>query len=135
MGPDKKKILKGFRVANLFNEQQAARGQNIEKLWREFYRLYKVMRQKSITNEEIDQFEVDAKQWIRDFCRPTIGTINSANQQQGMYPRTDVTPYMHVFAQHMSQFMQDLKQREMVLQHFSTSSIEKKNHQQVKFIK
>src|SRR5947207_13780578 len=50
MGPDKKKILKDFQVAHFFEGQQSARGQNIEKLWREFYRLYKVMRQKSITN-------------------------------------------------------------------------------------
>jgi len=57
--------------------------------------------------------------------------LNSANQQEGMYSRTDVTPYMHVFAQHMPQFMQYLKQKEMTLRHFSTSSIEKKNHQQV----
>lgn len=61
MGPDKKKILKDFQVANLFEGQQAARGQNIEKLWHEFYQLYKIIHQKSITNEEINQFEVDAK--------------------------------------------------------------------------
>ena len=48
-----------------------------------------------------------------------------------MYLRTDVSPYMHVFAQHVPQFMQYLKQKEMVLRHFSTSSIEKKNYQQV----
>jgi hypothetical protein len=131
MGPDKEKILKDFQVAHLFEEQQATRGQNIEQLWREFYRLYKVMRQKTITNEEINQFEADAKQWVRDFCRPTIGNLNSINQQEGMYPRTEVTPYMHVFAQHVPQFMQYLKQKEMTLRHFSTSSIEKKNHQQV----
>src|SRR5204862_7400055 len=41
MGPDKKKILKDFRVVNFFDGQQAERGQNIEKLWCEFYRLYK----------------------------------------------------------------------------------------------
>ncbi|GET03367.1 hypothetical protein GLOIN_2v1766279 [Rhizophagus clarus] len=33
---------------------------------------------------------------------------------------------------HVPQFMQYLKQKGMVLQHFSTSSIEKKNHQQVR---
>ncbi|RIA93759.1 hypothetical protein C1645_866818 [Glomus cerebriforme] len=82
------------------------RGQEIEQLWREFYRSYKIMCQKSITNEEIDQFEVDAKQWIRNFCHPTtIGVMNSAGQQQGMYLHTDVSPYMHVFAQHMPQFI------------------------------
>jgi len=31
--------------------------------------------------------------------------------------------------------MQDLKQKGMVLRHFSASSVEKKNHQQVEFIK
>ncbi|PKC13608.1 hypothetical protein RhiirA5_410390 [Rhizophagus irregularis] len=84
------KKLHDFQVANLFEGQEATRGQNIEKIWREFYRLYKIMHQKSITNEEINQFEVDAKQWIHDFCRPIIGTVNSANQQQGMYLRTEV---------------------------------------------
>ena len=70
MGPDKEKILKDFRVSHLFG-QQSTRGQEIEQLWREFYWLYKIMRQKSITDPEIDQFEADAKQWIRNFCRPT----------------------------------------------------------------
>ena len=80
MGPDKKKILKEFQVAHLFG-QQSTRGQEIEQLWCEFYWLYKIMRQKSITDLEIDQFEADAKRWICNFCRPTIGTMNSANQQ------------------------------------------------------
>jgi hypothetical protein len=131
MGPDKKKILKDFQVANFFRKQQFTRGQEIQQLWHEFYRLYKVMRKKSITDEEINQFETDAKQWIRNFCRPTIGTMNSANQRDGMYLRTDVTPYMHLFAQHVPQFMRYLKQKGMVLWHFSTSSLEKKNHQQI----
>ncbi|POG78942.1 hypothetical protein GLOIN_2v1766279, partial [Rhizophagus irregularis DAOM 181602=DAOM 197198] len=109
MGPDKKKILKEFQVAHLFG-RQSTRGQEIEQLWREFYRLYKIIRQKSITDLEIDH----------------------ANQQQGMYLRTDVSPYMHVFAQHVSQFMRYLNQKGMVLRYFSTSSIEKKNHQQVR---
>ncbi len=134
MGPDKEKILKDFQIKHLFEGQQAIRGQNIEYLWREFYRLYKIMRQKSITDEEINQFEADAKQWICDFCRPTIGNLNSANQQEGMYLRTDVTPYMHVLAQHVPQFMRYLKQKGMVLRHFSMSSIEKKNHQQVNLL-
>ncbi|GBC26306.2 ribonuclease H-like domain-containing protein [Rhizophagus irregularis DAOM 181602=DAOM 197198] len=76
---------------------------------------------KSITDLEIDQFEADAKQWIHNFCRPTIGTMNSANQQQGMYLCTDVSPYMHVFAQHVPQFMRYLNQKGMVLRYFSTS--------------
>ncbi|RIA81893.1 hypothetical protein C1645_836223 [Glomus cerebriforme] len=84
--------------------KRLTRGQNIEHLWRESYHLYKIMRQKSIKDEEIDQFEADAKQWIRDFCRLTIGNLNSTNQQEGM----------------------------SVLWHFSTSSIVKKNQQQIR---
>ena len=72
--------MKDFQITHFFEGQQFIRGQEIERLWREFYRLYKIMRQKSITDEEINQFEVDAKQWICDFCRPTIGAMNSANQ-------------------------------------------------------
>ncbi|GES80122.1 hypothetical protein GLOIN_2v1817388 [Rhizophagus clarus] len=131
MGLDKEKILKDFQIRHLFDEQQATRGQDIEHLWCEFYHLYKIMRQKSLTDEEIDQFEADAKQWVRDFCHSTIGNPNSSNQQEGMYLRTDVTLYMHVFAQHVPQFMRYLKQKGMVLRYYSTSSIEKKNHQQV----
>jgi hypothetical protein len=130
MGPDKEKMLKDFCVSHFFG-QQSTRGQEIEHLWREFYRLYKIMCQKSITDPEIDQFKADAKQWIRNFCHPTIGTMNSISQQQGMYLRTDISPYMHVFAQHIPQFMRYLNQKGMVLQHFLTSSLEKKNHQQV----
>ncbi|PKY59254.1 hypothetical protein RhiirA4_514775 [Rhizophagus irregularis] len=114
MGPDKKKILKEFQVAHLFG-RQSTRGQEIEQLWHEFYRLYKIICQKSITDLEIDQFEADAKQWIHNFCRPTIGIMNSANQQQGMYLHTDVSPYMHVFAQHVPQFMQYLNQKGIII--------------------
>uniref|UniRef100_U9UN58 Uncharacterized protein n=1 Tax=Rhizophagus irregularis (strain DAOM 181602 / DAOM 197198 / MUCL 43194) TaxID=747089 RepID=U9UN58_RHIID len=70
--------MKKLHVANLFEGQEATRGQNIEKIWREFYRLYKIMHQKSITNEEINQFEVNGSMIF-------AGTVNSANQQQGMY--------------------------------------------------
>ena len=38
---------------------------------------------------------------------------------------------MHVFAKHISQFLQQLKEKDLSLKFFSTSSIEKKNHNQV----
>ncbi|EXX56933.1 hypothetical protein RirG_211840 [Rhizophagus irregularis DAOM 197198w] len=92
----KKKILKDFQVANLFEGQEATRGQNIEKIWREFYRLYKIMHQKSITNEEINQFEVNGSMIF-------AGTVNSANQQQGMYLRTEVHHIcMYLFNMYLS---------------------------------
>src|SRR5947207_2001842 len=39
-------------------------GIDIENLWREFYRLYKILRKSSHTEEEILEFEKDAKNWI-----------------------------------------------------------------------
>ncbi|CAB4435955.1 unnamed protein product [Rhizophagus irregularis] len=53
-----------------------------------------------IPDQEIDQFEIDAQNWIRIFCRPTQGRINSPIQIPGLYRKEDVTPYMHVFAKH-----------------------------------
>ena len=38
---------------------------------------------------------------------------------------------MHAFANYVPQFMKQLNQKNLCLRYFSTSSIEKKNHQQV----
>lgn len=131
MGPAKKIILEKFPVSAFISGE---RGQRIEELWREFYRLYCIMRKENHTFNEIDEFEKDARNWIKLFCRPTIFQQKQIIQE-GIYHATDVTPYMHVFAQHIPQFMRDLKQRGLSLRHFTTSSLEKKNHEQVIYIK
>jgi len=132
MGPNKLKMLKNFPVACFFNQSQNQRGQQVQYLWRKFHELYMTMRQCELTDQNIDKFEQDAKDWVCTFCRPTIGIMNDANQQPGMYPRKDVTPYMHVFAQHVPQFMRYLKQKKLSFQPFSTCSLEKKNHNHVR---
>jgi len=131
MGPDKLKMLKSFPVAYFFNQSQSQHGQQIQYLWRKFYELYMTMRQQELTDQDIDIFEQNAKDWVRAFCRPTVGVINDANQQPGMYSRKEVTPYMHVFAYHVPQFMRYLKQKKLSLRLFSTCSLEKKNHNHV----
>jgi hypothetical protein len=128
MGPDKKKVLEHFPVSQFIT---GIRGQEIEKLWREFFRLYKILRTPFLSDQEIDKFEIDAKNWIRTFYRATEGNPNSTSQRPGLYRKEDVTPYMHVFAQHIHQFMRQLKIKNLSLRFFSTSSIEKKNHNQV----
>jgi hypothetical protein len=65
------------------------------------------------------------------FYRPTQGHMNSTTQVPGLYRKDDVTPYMHVFAKHVPQFMRQLKEIGLSLRTFSTSSIEKKNHNHV----
>lgn len=130
MGPDKKKVLEHFPVSQFI---PGIRGQEIEKLWREFFRLYKILRTPFLLDQEIDTFEIDAKNWIRTFYRATEGNPNSVSQSPGLYRKEDVTPYMHVFAQHIHQFMRQLKAKNLSLRFFSTSSIEKKNHNQVNY--
>jgi hypothetical protein len=128
MGPDKKKVLQYFPIVNFIPEK---RGEDIQKLWRDFYDLYLVLRSPNLTNSEIDNFENKVKQWIKLFCRPSQGQINSSSQIPGLYRKEDITPYMHVFSQHIPEFIRNLKEKNLELRFFSTSSIEKKNHNQV----
>ena len=125
MGPDKKIMLEKFPVSQFI---PGIRGKDIEKLWREFYRLYVILRKTHLMDQEINQFEIDAQNWISMFCRPTQGRINSSIQIPGLYRKEDITPYMHIFAKHVPQFLRQLKEKDLSLQIFSTSSIEKKNH-------
>lgn len=128
MGPDKKKMLQYFPVSEFII---GTRGVIIENLWREFYRLYEVLRKPSYTEEEILTFEKDAKNWVKTFCRPNIGQINSTTTIPGLYKKEDVTPYMHMLTMHVPYFMRRLKEKGLSLRLFSASSIEKKNHNQV----
>ncbi|PKY31894.1 hypothetical protein RhiirB3_449729 [Rhizophagus irregularis] len=102
MGPDKKKVLQYFPIINFIPEK---RGKNIQKLWHDFYDLYLVLRSPNLTNSEIDNFENKVKQWIKLFCRPSQGQINSSSQIPGLYRKEDITPYMHVFSQHIPEFI------------------------------
>ncbi|PKK76576.1 hypothetical protein RhiirC2_772307 [Rhizophagus irregularis] len=54
MGSDKKKVLQYFPIVNFITGK---RGEDIQKLWRDFYDLYLVLRSPNITNSEIDNFE------------------------------------------------------------------------------
>lgn len=128
MGPDKKKVLQYFPVTDFISGK---RGEDIQKLWRNFYDLYMIIRQPTHTDSEIDDFEIKVKEWIYLFCRPNQGQINSPSQIPGLYRKEDVTPYMHVFSQHIPEFLRVLKRKNLSLRFFSTSSIEKKNHNQV----
>ena len=128
MGPDKKKMLQHFPVSEFII---GARGVIIENLWREFYQLYEILRKSTHTEEEILKFEEDAKNWVRTFCRPTIGQKNSITAIPGLYRNEDVTPYMHMLTMHVPYFMRKLKEKGLSLRLFSTSGIEKKNHDQV----
>ena len=128
MGPDKKKVLQYFPVTQFI---LGRRGEDIQKLWRDFYNLYLILKKQSVTDSEIGDYKIKIKEWINLFCRPNQGQINSALQIPGLYRKEDVTPYMHLFAQHIPEFFKKLKEKNLSLRLFSTSSIEKKNHNHV----
>ncbi len=67
--------------------------------------MYEILKKLSHTEEEILKFEKDAKNWVRTFCRPTIGQMNSATVISELYKKEDVTPYMHMLTIHVSYFM------------------------------
>jgi len=90
-----------------------------------------ILRKSSHTEEEILKFEEDAKNWVRNFCQPTIGPMNSAMAIPGLYRKEDITPYMHMLTMHVPDCMRRLKEIGLSIRLFSTSSIEKKNHNQI----
>jgi hypothetical protein len=129
MGPSKIKMLEYFPITEFM---EGERGTTVQFLWREFSRLYNIMRKDSISDQEIDTFETDVRKWIKLFCRPSQNSLNSSDiGLESIYPSTSVSPYMHALANHVPQFMKQLNQKNLCLRYFSTSSIEKKNHQQV----
>ena len=129
MEPSKIKMLEHFPVTEFM---EGERGATVQFLWREFSRLYNIMRKDSISDQEIDTFETDVIKWIKLFCRPSQNSLNSSDiGLESIYPSTSVSPYMHALANHVPQFMKQLNQKNLCLRYFSTSSIEKKNHQQV----
>ncbi|RIB07881.1 hypothetical protein C2G38_2213141 [Gigaspora rosea] len=103
--PDELHLL--LRITNILMDEfiPGERGITIEFLWREFYRLYMILKSSLLTEEEILKFKDDTKNWIRTFCRPTIGKMNTATSIQGIYRKEDITPYMHVFAMHIPYFI------------------------------
>ncbi|CAJ0843521.1 1681_t:CDS:2 [Entrophospora sp. SA101] len=105
-GSDKLKFLEFFLVSKFYNNEK---GINIEKMWREFVCLYKLIRKTALSDIEIDNFQKDVKQWIKTFTN--------------IYRSEDVTPYMHVFAMHILQFLKELKNQALSLHLFSSSSV------------
>ena len=132
MGPSKSKIIEKFPLSTFINGQ---RGKDIEKLWRDFYNLYCTIKSVNLTTESIAQFSYDARRWVQEFARPLKKMTNGQIIQEGLYQRTDVSPYMHVFAFHVPLFMRELHQQNLYLKWFTTSSVEKKNHEHVSKLK
>ncbi|RIB11264.1 hypothetical protein C2G38_2042811 [Gigaspora rosea] len=125
MGLAKKRVLEKFPVTSYL---PGSRGHTIEKLWQNFFSLYKLMCSKDeLADATINKFEIDAQNCVFTFCQPTLKKATKEIIQKGIYQRQDVTPYMHILACHIPAFMRSLKSEDLKLQYFSSSSLEKKS--------
>ncbi|CAJ0823681.1 16913_t:CDS:10 [Entrophospora sp. SA101] len=128
MGPEKKKILQSFPMSEFVT---GSHGIAIENLWYQFFNLYEMLRKPSYNEEDIIKFELEAKNWVRSFCQPTLGITNSTSAIPGLYRKEDVTSYMHILTMHVPFFLHKLNNQGLSFRLFSTSSIEKKIYEQV----
>jgi hypothetical protein len=124
MGPDKLKILRELDLTAIF--QSRARAMQIHALWDQFHDLYYLIQDRQTTGEI---FQREAQAWLNAFLAPSIGHPNKSGFIRGMYRTQDITPYMHVLVNHVSEFI-DIHHA-FGLTAFSCSAVEKKNHMQV----
>ncbi|GES84262.1 hypothetical protein GLOIN_2v1778530 [Rhizophagus clarus] len=99
MGGDKEAVLKSFDFRVIFNEERALL---INRLWRDFYQLYKDMKSKET---DPTQFANKAKQWLDLFLTPSQGEPNTITFKMGLYRPKDVTlPVEKKNHEHISSF-------------------------------
>jgi hypothetical protein len=123
MGGDKEIVLCNFNFEVIFNKERAIL---INRLWRDFYTLYNIMKQ---PETDPNFFTIQAKKWMELFLTPFQGEPNTISFKKGLYRPKDVTPYMHVLVHHVPEFMD--KHRNFGFAAFSCTAVEKKNHDQV----
>ena len=86
MGPEKIKLFSNIDIPTLFPALE--KKVQLQKLWKTFFELIKYLNESECDHVEFDS---RAKLWVDLFT--------------SLYQSKDVTPYMHAFAMHVSQFM------------------------------
>ena len=89
MGPEKLVLSNKINLETLFPDIQNIKG--IHKLWKEFKELHRQLYCENISSNVASKFGKDAKQWVRDFLE--------------IYQSKQVTPYMHIFPNHVPEFL------------------------------
>lgn len=85
-GPEKTRLFKKIDTPGLFPDLQTK--EQLQQLWKEFFELVNILGKYEC--DAVD-FERRAKAWVRLFTT--------------LYQSKDVTPYMHAFAMHVSEFL------------------------------
>jgi ubiquinone/menaquinone biosynthesis C-methylase UbiE len=85
-GPEKTKLFNKINIVTLFPALQTKA--QLQELWSEFFRLVNMLGKSEC---DATAFDLRAKTWVRLFT--------------SVYQSKDVTPYMHAFAMHVSEFL------------------------------
>jgi len=94
------KLLKSIQLKDVIPNQ--ARADKIEILWQEFVRLYSIANSGCIlTADKAKQFRQQARDWLCLFKEPFVAGPDGAPTQCGMFDAARITPYCHVFAEHL----------------------------------
>ena len=109
MGPEKHILFNKIVLPDLF--PKLANVQATQELWDDFQQLYSVLQQECLSTQQAEKFNVDAKKWV---CKFTT-----------IYQKKNVTPYMHIMAMHVPEFL--LKYKTLVI--FTQQGMEKLNDQ------
>ena len=87
MGPEKLVVFNKIDLPTLFPDLPKIHG--IQLLWKQFKNLYDKLHSETIFSTV--QVEENAKQWVKDFTK--------------IYQTKHVTPYMHILAMHVPEFL------------------------------
>ena len=89
MGPEKLVVFSKINLPTLLPDLP-----NIDatqRLWKNFKSLYDTLHDEAISFSGAVKFEEDTKQWVKDFTK--------------IYQTKHVTPYMHILAMHVPEFL------------------------------
>jgi ubiquinone/menaquinone biosynthesis C-methylase UbiE len=79
-------VFSNIDIAVLFPDLQTR--VQLQELWKEFFALMKELGKSECSRTDVDRH---CKGWVRSFT--------------SVYQKKDVTPYMHAFAMHISEFL------------------------------
>ena len=85
-GPEKVRLFKNINIPSLF--PTLSNKEKLQSLWVTFFKLINTINEEHCNPDEID---VKTKDWVNLFT--------------SVYQSKDVTPYMHAFAMHTSEFV------------------------------
>ena len=89
-GPEKHKLFQNIDISHLLPSDYRF-VEDVQKLWHDFYALHCRICTDYVNDGEISQLQEDILAWLKLFL--------------DCYATKDVTPYIHAFANHVSEFL------------------------------